>query len=48
MGEGGGSQPPPSHAWSCSLIADMFQEGLKEEITEVVVLDPGETILFFG
>ena len=27
---GGGNQPPPSHAWSGSLIDDMFQDGLKE------------------
>ena len=48
MGEGGGDQPPPSHAWSGVLIADMFQDGLEEQITEAVVLAPGEAILFFG
>ena len=45
---GGGDQPPPSHAWSGSLIADMFQHSLKEQITKAVVLAPGEAILFFG
>ena len=43
--EGGGDQPPPSHAWTGSLIANMFQDGL-EWITEVVVLAPREAILF--
>ena len=35
-------------AWTGSLIADIFQEGLEERITEAVVLAPEETILFFG
>ena len=48
LGEGGGNQPPPSHTGSGSLIADMFQEGLEEQITEAVVLAPEEGILFFG
>ena len=48
LGEGEGNKPPPSHAWSGSLIADMFQKGLEEQITEAVVLAPGEAILFFG
>ena len=26
LGEGGGDWPPPSHAWSGLLIADMFQD----------------------
>ena len=38
---------PLSHTWSRSLIADMFQDGLKEWITEAVVLAEGEAILFF-
>ena len=42
LGEGGGDQPPPSNAWSGLLILDMFQEGLKEQITEAVVLAPRE------
>ena len=46
--EGRGDQPPPSHAWSGSLIVDLFQEGLEEWITKAVVLDPGKAILFFG
>ena len=47
LGEGGGDQPPPSHAWTGSLIVNMFQDGLEEWITEAVVLAPGEVILFF-
>ena len=47
LGEGGGDQPPPPHAWTSLLIADMFQDGLEEWITEAVVLAPGEVILFF-
>ena len=46
LGEGGGVQPPPFHAWTGFLIADMFQDGLEEWITEAVVLAPGEAILF--
>ena len=41
LGEEGGDQPPPSHAWSALLIADMFQEDLEEWITKGVVLTPG-------
>ena len=41
IGEGGGDQPPPPHAWTGSLIVDMFQDDLEEGITEAVVLDPG-------
>ena len=48
LGEGRGDQPPPPHAWTGSLIADIFQEGLEGRITKAVVLDPGEAILFFG
>ena len=44
----GGDQPPPSHAWSRSLIADMFQEDHKEWITKALALASGEAILFFG
>ena len=47
LGEGSGDQPPPSHAWSGLLIADMFQDGLQEWITKAVVLAAGEAILFF-
>ena len=46
--ERGGNQPQPTHALSGLLIADMFQDGLKEQITEPVVLAPGEVILLFG
>ena len=38
---------PSSHAWTGSLIADMFQDGLEEQTAEAVVLAPGEVILFF-
>ena len=48
LGEGGGDQPPPSHTWTGSLIANMFQGGLEEWITEAVVLAPREVILLFG
>ena len=47
LGEGGGDQSPPPHALSGSLIANMFQDGLEEWITEAVVLAPGEAVLFF-
>ena len=47
LGEGGGDQPQPSHAWIGSLIVDMFQEDLEEQITKAVVLAPGKAILFF-
>ena len=40
LGEGGGAQPPPPHAWTGLLIADMFQDGLEEQITDAVVLAP--------
>ena len=40
LGEGGGNQTPPSHAWIGSLIVDMFQKGLEEHITKAVVLSP--------
>ena len=39
--KGGGNQTPPSHAWSSLFIADMFQEGLEEWVTEAVVLAQG-------
>ena len=48
LGEWGGNQPLTSHAWIGLLIADLFQDGLEEQITVAVVLAPGETILFFG
>ena len=38
---GGGDHPPPSHTWSGLLIADMFQDGLEEQITKAVVLASG-------
>ena len=41
LGEGGANQPPHSHAWNGLLISDMFKDGLKERITEDVVLVPG-------
>ena len=44
---GGGDQPPPSQAWSGSLIANILQES-RDQITKAVVLVPGEVILFFG
>ena len=47
LGEGG-NQPSPSHVWSGSLIADIFQDDLEEWITKALILAPGEAILFFG
>ena len=48
-GEGGGDQPPPSHAWGGCLITNILQEAwLEDWITKAVVLSPGEAILFFG
>ena len=44
LGERGGDPPPPSHAWSGSSIADIFQGYLKEWITKAVILAPGESI----
>ena len=48
LGEGGGDQPLPSHAWCGSLIANMFQDGLDEWTTKAPVLALGEAVLFFG
>ena len=49
LGDGGGNQPPPSHAWGGCLITDKFQEAWPEyQITKAVVLSPGEAILFFS
>ena len=45
LGEGGGDEPPLSHTGSGSLIVDMFQEGLQEQITKAVVLAPWGLIL---
>ena len=45
--DSGGNKPLSFHAWSGSLIANIFQAGLKEQITEAVVLSPGEATLFF-
>ena len=43
---GKGNQPPPSHAWSGSPIADILQEACpKDWITKAVVLSPEEAIL---
>ena len=45
LGVGRGDQPPSPHTWTSSLIADMFQDGLEEQITEAVVLAPRQVIL---
>ena len=46
--EGKGDQPPPSHTWNRSLIANILQEACPgDQIREVVVLVPGEAVLFF-
>ena len=47
--DGGGNQPPPSHAWGGCLITNILQKAWPDEcITEAVVLSPGEAILFFS
>ena len=44
---GRGDQPQPFHTWSGSLIANMLQEACpRDQITEAVVLAPGETVLW--
>ena len=49
MGDGGGDQPPLSHAWEGCLITNILQEAWPEgQITKAIVLSPGEAILFFG
>ena len=48
FGKGEGDQPPPFHAKSVLLIADMFQSGLEEWITKAIILAQGEATLFFG
>ena len=48
LGEGRGDQLPSPHAWTGSLITDIFQQCLEKRITKAVVLAPGEAILFFG
>ena len=49
LGDGGGNQPPLSHAWGGCLITDILQEAWPEDqITKAIVLSPGEAILFFG
>ena len=49
LGDGGGNQPPPSHAWGECLITNILQEAwLEDQITKATVLSPGEANLFFG
>ena len=49
MGDGGGDQPPLTHAWGGHLITDIFQKAWPEDwITEAMVMSPGEDILFFS
>ena len=49
LGDGGGDQPLPPHAWEGGLITDILQEVWPDDcITKVVVLSPGKAILFFG
>ena len=48
LGEGRGDQPPSSHAWNGSLIANILQETCaRDHITKAVVLALEEAILFF-
>ena len=49
LGDRGGNQPPPSHAWGGCLITNILQEVWPEDqVTEAMVLSPGEAILFFS
>ena len=49
LGDRGGDQPPPSHAWGGCLITDILLEAwLEDQITKAMVLSPEEAILFFG
>ena len=49
LGDGGGNWPPPTHAWVGCFIFDILHEAWPEDqITETMVLSPGEAILFFG
>ena len=49
LGERRGNQPPTSHVWNGSLIADILQEVCPRDwITKAVVLAPGKAVLFFG
>ena len=49
LGDGGGDQPSPSHAWQGGLITDILQEAWPDDhITKAMVLSPWEAILFFA
>ena len=49
LGDGGGDQPLLSHVWGGCLSTDTLQGTCPEDqITEAMVLSPGEAILFFG
>ena len=49
LGDGGGDQPPLSHAWGGCLITNILQEAWPEDKkTKAMVLSPEEAILFFG
>ena len=39
--------PPPQHAWQAPVVEDMLQDS-KSGLTEVVVMGPGQAILFYG
>ena len=45
--EDGGTTPPPPHTWHAPVVEDMLQGG-KSGLTEVVVMGPGQAILFYG
>ena len=49
LGDRGGDQPPPPHAWEGGFIPDILQGAWPDnDITRAMVLSPGEAILFFG
>ena len=42
-----GAVPPPSHAWTASLVEDMICYA-RTGLTEAVVMGPGRAVLFHG
>ena len=49
LGDGGGDQSPPPHAWEGGVITDILQETWPDDyITNAMVLSQGEAILFFS
>ena len=38
---------PPPHAWMAPVVEDMLRD-VRARLTEAIVIDPGEAILFYG